>query len=114
MPAEVSGPRRLTLDRLLMFLSCAAFLLGLVTLAAGGFSFSLHGVRVSSHGVLRPFALAVASLALAAARSERRTIQLAAVWRAVERRARPIAISAALIAFLIGVRYGTFTADDSD
>ncbi|HEV3215855.1 MAG TPA: glycosyltransferase family 39 protein [Vicinamibacterales bacterium] len=114
IPAEVSGPRRLTLDRLLMFLSCAAFLLGLVTLAAGGFSFSLHGVRVSSHGVLRPFALAVASLALAAARSERRTIQLAAVRRAAERRARPIAISAALIALLIGVRYGTFTADDSD
>jgi hypothetical protein len=104
----------MTLDHLLMFLSSAGLLLLLVTIGTGGFSLSVLGVRFSSHGVLRPSALAVASLALAMVCSERRARQIAAVWSVVERHARWIAISAALISFVVGVRYGTFTAGGSD
>jgi len=114
MSPALSRRQLLTLDRCLIVLSAAGFFLVLVTLIVGGFSIRLPGIRFSSHGVLRPLALALAALALAAGRSERRANQIDRVWRGVERHARAVAIVAAIAAFVTGLRYGTFIAGGSD
>jgi hypothetical protein len=111
---ELTKPRGAALERVLVGVSAAGYLLVLVTLISGGFSVYLYGVRLSSHTLVRPFAFATASLALAVALSEDRARQLTVIWHAVERRAGLIAACAAVVALMIGIRYGTFTAGGSD
>jgi hypothetical protein len=114
MTTGAPAPQFPAFDRLLLALSGVAFLVVLITLVGGGFSLPIPGIRFSSHSVLRPFALAMASLALAVARSERRAEQITALWRAVERHAGWIAMAAVVITFIVGIRYCTFAAGGSD
>src|SRR4051812_35721995 len=107
-----AGPA--ALDRLLVILSVAGYVLVLVTLVTGGFSFQAAGLRVSSHNLFRPFAVATLSMAIAVAISSRRAAQLADFWQKLERHAAWIAVCAAIFTLVAGVRYGTFTAGGSD
>jgi hypothetical protein len=109
-----SRPRLVALDRVLIFISAAGYLVALATLFSGGFSAHLYAARFSSRSLLRPFVLATASLALAVELSAHRARQLSAVGHAVERRAGWIGACAAAVALVIGIWYGTFAAGGSD
>jgi hypothetical protein len=111
---DVSTPRRRALNKTLITLSVVGYLLVLATLVSGGFSLHLAGLRVSSHNLFRPFAIATCSLALAVALSDTRARQLRSIGQAVAARAVWIAAAASVFVFLVGIRNGTFSAGGSD
>ena len=101
--------------RAALAVAAAAWCIAAAVAATGGFSFRLAGLPVRSHSPLPAAVVAViCTVIVMLAPRERRRAALTWWWGILEHRAALGAAMLAIVAVVIGIRWGTFAAGGSD